>query len=127
MREEGRNQSFEQYLQKSVVSRSETDRFLQGSGWAVFDPELGYVLGNSLMPWDIDHSSAIETVQPNGARTSILYATERSASTPTVIPSRNPNRSTTGRLGRNIWRGTWANPFGILAWGAMGSTRHTDA
>lgn len=77
MRDEGRVQSFEQYLQKSVVSRSETDRFLQGSGWAVFDTELGYVLGNSLLPWGIDHSSAIETVQPNGARTSILYANRK--------------------------------------------------
>jgi hypothetical protein len=74
MREEGRHQSFEQYLEKSVVTRSETERFLQGSGWAVFDSELGYILGNSVMPWGIDHSSTIETVQASGARTSLLYA-----------------------------------------------------
>ena len=67
------NQTFAQYLEKSVVTRAETDRFLQGRGWAIFDPELGYVLGNSMLPWGIDGSSTIETVQPNGARTSFLY------------------------------------------------------
>lgn len=66
-------QSFEQYLEKSVVSRTEVDRFLAGTTWAKFDPELGYVLSNSIMPWGIDHSSTIETLQADGSRTSFLY------------------------------------------------------
>jgi len=68
-----RNQTYEQYLEKSVVTRAETDRFLKRMGWATFDPELGYVLGNSILPWGLDGSSTLETVQPNGARTSFLY------------------------------------------------------
>ncbi len=71
------SQSFEQYLEKSVVLRSEIDRFLAGTTWGRFDPEFGYVLGNSIMPWGIDHSATIETVQTDGARTSFLYSTKR--------------------------------------------------
>jgi len=66
--------SYDEYLKKSAVSREVIDGFLRGSNWARFDPELGYVLGNSLMPWGIDRSAAIETVQDNGARTTIMYA-----------------------------------------------------
>jgi len=69
--------SFQQYLEKSVVSRKDVDDFLAGKTWGQFDPELGYVLGNSLNPWGIDHSSAIETVQANGSRTSFLYADKK--------------------------------------------------
>jgi len=71
------NQSFQQYLEKSVVSRQDVDEFLKGKAWGKFDPDLGYTLGNSLMPWGIDHSSTIETVQANGARTSFLYADKK--------------------------------------------------
>lgn len=39
--------------------------------------KLGYVLGNSLTLWGIDHSSTIETVQSDGARTSFLYADKK--------------------------------------------------
>lgn len=67
-------QSWESYLRGSVFTREEIDRFLEGGGWATFDSELGYVLGNSLLPWGIDGSSAIETIQSNGARTAIMYA-----------------------------------------------------
>lgn len=42
-----------------------------------FDPELGYILGNSLMPWGIDNTATIETIQANGARTTINYAGRR--------------------------------------------------
>ena len=71
--EQPANQSFKQFLEKSVVQRSEIDRFLTGTTWAKFDPELGYMLANSMMPWGIDHTFTIETVQANGARTSFLY------------------------------------------------------
>lgn len=70
-------QSFEQFLEKSVVSRKEVDRFLAGTTWAKFDSELGYVLSNSIMPWGIDHSSTIETLQDDGARTSFLYPSRK--------------------------------------------------
>src|SRR5689334_22750031 len=66
--------SWDQYLRNSVVLKDEVDRFLRGGGWAQFDPELGYVLNNSLMPWGIDGSSTIETVEKNGARKTIMYA-----------------------------------------------------
>ena len=66
--------TFEEYLKASVVSRHEVDLFLPGKEWATFDPQLGYVLGNSLLPLGIDHSSTIETVEPNGARRTLLYA-----------------------------------------------------
>ena len=39
-----------------------------------FDSELGYVLGNSIMPWGIGNTATIETIQSDGARTSIMYA-----------------------------------------------------
>jgi len=73
-RKQAEGQSFQQYLEKSIVLKDEVDRFVRGEGWAKFDPELGYILNNSLMPWGIDGSSAIETIQPNGARTTIMYA-----------------------------------------------------
>jgi len=66
--------SFEQYLRESAVSRDVIDRFLRGPSWAQFDPELGYILGNYLPADGIDGSSTISTVQPNGARTSFMYA-----------------------------------------------------
>ena len=66
--------SFEQYLRESAVSKELIARFLQGSSWARFDPELGYVLGNYLPRDGLDHSATISTVQTNGARTSFIYA-----------------------------------------------------
>jgi|HubBroStandDraft_6_1064221.scaffolds.fasta_scaffold242849_1 hypothetical protein len=70
-------ESFRTYLEKSVVTRKDVGDFLAGKTWGRFDPELGYVLGNSLTPWGIDHSSTIETIQPDGARTSFLYADKK--------------------------------------------------
>lgn len=66
--------TFEQYLRESAVSRDLIDRFLQGPSWARFDPELGYVLGNYLPTDGMDGSATLSTVQPNGARTSFVYA-----------------------------------------------------
>ena len=39
--------TFEQYLRETAVPRDVIDRFLRGPSWARFDPELGYVLGNT--------------------------------------------------------------------------------
>jgi hypothetical protein len=66
--------SFEQYLEASAVSKEVIDRFLRGPAWAQFDPELGYIAGSYLPADGMDKSSTISTVQPNGARTSFLYA-----------------------------------------------------
>lgn len=66
--------TFEQFLKESAVSREVIDRFLRGPSWAWFDPELGYILGNYMPSDGIDGSATISTVQPNGARTSLIYA-----------------------------------------------------
>lgn len=68
--------SFEAYLRESAVSKDVIDRFLQGPSWAQYDPELGYILGNYVPQDGMDHSATISTVQPNGARTSFVYAGE---------------------------------------------------
>jgi hypothetical protein len=68
------NESFEQYIKQSVVPQKILDEWLRVPSWGTFDPELGYVQGNSLMPWGIGNSATIETIQTNGARTSIMYA-----------------------------------------------------
>jgi hypothetical protein len=66
--------TYEAYLKESAVSREVIDRFLCGSNWAQFDPELGFIL-SSYMPSDgMDGSTTISTVQANGARTSFMYA-----------------------------------------------------
>ncbi len=69
--------TFEEYLRESAVSREVIDRFLRGPSWARFDPELGYVLGNYLPTDGMDGSATLSTVQPNGARTSFVYAGKR--------------------------------------------------
>jgi hypothetical protein len=66
--------SFEQYVRESAVPKEQIDRFLRGPSWAQFDPELGYIHGNYLTSDGIDHSATISTVQPDGARTSFVYA-----------------------------------------------------
>jgi len=66
--------TFEQYLRESAVPRETIDRFLSGPAWARFDSELGYILG-AYMPSDgMDRSATLSTIQPNGARTSFVYA-----------------------------------------------------
>lgn len=66
--------TFEEYLRESAVPRETTDRFLRGPSWAQFDPEPGCILGNYLPSDGVDGSATISTVQPNGARTSFVYA-----------------------------------------------------
>jgi hypothetical protein len=66
--------SWEQYLRESAVPRATIDNFLHLPEWAKFDPELGYVLHNSLIKWGIDGSRAIATFQSTGARSRFLYA-----------------------------------------------------
>ena len=68
--------TYEQYLRNSAVSREVLDVFLDDAerSWARFDPELGYVLGNSMPRDGLDGCSTISTAHPNGARTSHVYA-----------------------------------------------------
>ncbi|MBI4165012.1 MAG: hypothetical protein HY508_04685 [Acidobacteria bacterium] len=70
--------SFDQFIKKSAVPREVMDQWLRGDNLYQFDPELGYVLSNYLPAWGIDHSATISTVQPNGARTSFMYAGRKS-------------------------------------------------
>jgi len=66
--------SWEQYLQESAVPRSTIDDFIQRPNWATFDPELGYILHDCLVPWGADDSRTIETFRSDGARSRFLYA-----------------------------------------------------
>jgi hypothetical protein len=66
--------SWEQYLRASAAPREVIDGFLQRPNWSMFDPELGYVLHDSLVPWGVDGSATIETIRPDGARSRFLYA-----------------------------------------------------
>ncbi len=66
--------TFEEYVRGCTVPREVIAGFLQGPAWAKFDPELGYVQRDYVRHDAMDHSSAIYTFRPNGARTSFLYA-----------------------------------------------------
>jgi hypothetical protein len=65
--------TFVEYLRASAVPRDVIAGFLRGPSWARFDPELGYVLGNSLPTDGIDGSATISTARPDGARTAFMY------------------------------------------------------
>lgn len=69
--------SFDEYIREAVVPSGVIDAWLRGPAWAQFDPEVGYILRNSLMPWGMDHSVTIETTQATGARTILLYANKK--------------------------------------------------
>lgn len=68
--------TYEQYLRDSAVTKKVIDVFLDRSQatWAQYDPELGYTLGNSMPHDGLDGCWTISTAQPNGARTSHVFA-----------------------------------------------------
>jgi hypothetical protein len=68
--------TYEQFLRNSAVERRVIDTFLDRSShaWARFDPELGYVLGDSLPHNGTDGCWTISTTDGNGARSSRMYA-----------------------------------------------------
>lgn len=68
--------SFEKYLRDSAVTTELIDNFLDPHtpSWAQFDPVTGYILGNSMPHDGLDNAWTISTVQPQGMRTSFLYA-----------------------------------------------------
>jgi len=65
---------FAQYLRQSAVSKGVIDTFLNENTWARFDAELGYILGHYMPRDGMDASATISTSQPNGQRTSFIYA-----------------------------------------------------
>ncbi len=66
--------TYEQYIRENIPTKAEIDVFLNDFSWAKFDPETGYKLGK-YMPHDgRDKSSTISTSNPDGARTSFVYA-----------------------------------------------------
>jgi hypothetical protein len=69
----GETRCWEQYLRESAVSRDVIDRFVHRPHWARFDPELGYVLHNSLVQAGVDDSRTIETFRSDGARSRFVY------------------------------------------------------
>lgn len=66
--------TFEQYLRRSAVSEDVIRTFLEENTWAQFDSELGYILGHYMPRDGISRSATISTSQPNGQRTSFMYA-----------------------------------------------------
>lgn len=66
--------TFEKYIKAEVPAKHELDVFLNEKGvWCKFDPQLGYILGNSLPLEGIDTSNTISTTSANGARTMLNY------------------------------------------------------
>ncbi len=65
---------FAQYLRQSAVSKDVIDTFLNENTWAQFDAELGYILGHYIPRDGMDGSATLSTSQPNGQRTSFVYA-----------------------------------------------------
>jgi hypothetical protein len=115
--------TFEQFLEASVVPKEVIERFLRGPSWAQFDSELGYIPGSYLPADGMDKSSSISTVQPNGARTSFLYADKKARINTYGDVSRTAIRSMTAKPGRSIWPGIWASLFETLAWADTASIR----
>lgn len=62
------------YVRANVAARGEVEVLVKGQGWAQFDPELGYILGNSMPHDGFEKSMTLSTVQADGARTSFMYA-----------------------------------------------------
>ena len=66
--------TFEAYIRSTIPTKTELTTFLNKRGvWCKYDPELGYILGNSLPLEGIDNSLTISTTQVNGARTMFMY------------------------------------------------------
>jgi len=66
--------NYAQYLRDSAVSKGVIDTFLNEHTWAQFDSELGYRLGHTMPRDGLDGSLTISTAQPEGWRTSFMYA-----------------------------------------------------
>jgi AraC-like DNA-binding protein len=65
--------TWEDFLRESALSRQVIDDFLTAPGWARFDSELGYLLGDSAIDWGLDGTRTIETLESDGARSAVRY------------------------------------------------------
>jgi len=68
------NESFINYIRETVPSKQEIDIFVNEPGWVKFDPETGYILNGFMRHDGIDNSHTIVSSQPNGSRSSYMYA-----------------------------------------------------
>ena len=68
--------TYEQFIRKSIISKESIDLFLDDSRptWCQFDPDTGYILGNSLLNDGMDGCATISTTQKSGYRTTHIYA-----------------------------------------------------
>lgn len=68
-------QTYASYILSNTPTKTEIDIFLNKQNvWAKYDPQLGYILGNSMPHDGRDNNYTISTVQKNGARTQINYS-----------------------------------------------------
>ena len=117
--------TFVDHLRAGAVPREVIDGFVRGPSWARFDPELGYVLGNSLPADGIDGSATTSTSRPDGARTSFVYA-GRSCRINTYGDSFTLcHQVSDGETWQEHLGPTWASRFATSAWAATGPTRRT--
>jgi len=112
--------SWERYLLESAVSREVIDAFLQRPQWATFDPELGYILHNSLVPWGVDDSRTIETFRPDGARSRFLYAGRKPRINAYGNSFTECNQVSDGETWQEYLAGHFGEPIGNFGVGGYG-------
>ena len=112
--------SWERYLRESAASREIIDAFVQRPHWATFDPELGYVLHNSLVPWGVDDSRTIETFGPRGTRSRFLYAGRKPRINTYGNSFTECNQVSDGETWQEYLAGHFGEPIGNFGVGGYG-------
>jgi hypothetical protein len=112
--------SWERYLRESAASREVIDAFVQRPHWATFDPELGYVLHNSLVPWGVDDSRTIQTFGPGGARSRFLYAGRKPRINTYGNSFTECNQVSDGETWQEYLAGHFGEPIGNFGVGGYG-------
>jgi hypothetical protein len=116
----GEARSWEQYLRASAVSREVIDAFAQRPHWATFDPELGYVLHNSLVKAGVDDSRTLETFRPDGARSRFLYRGRKPRINSYGNSFTECNQVSDGETWQEYLAGHFAEPVGNFGVGNYG-------
>jgi hypothetical protein len=116
----GVTRSWEQYLRASAVSREVIDAFVERPHWAAFDPELGYVLHDCLVPWAVDDSRAIETFRPDGARSRFHYADRKPRINTYGNSFTEGNQVSDGETWQEYLAGHFGEPVGNFGVGGYG-------
>jgi len=112
--------SWEQYLRDSAAPRETIDHFLKQPTWSQFDPELGYGLHNSLVPWGINGSRTIETFQSNGARSGFAYASRKPRINSYGNSFTEGNQVSDGETWQEYLAGHFGEPIGNYGIGGHG-------